>query len=257
MLKVMSRVVGESLRYRWDRTPWMQKRYRRAAERYASGFHENGKPAEIVLRPRHDDALPFLPVGERCYEYAYAVQKLRERSITDKDVFDVGSATSVLPGIVASLGNRVCCIDIRRWEMVWPGLSSVDGGIFGARLPNESFDAATCISTIEHVGLGRFGDEPDPEGDLRCMERMRELLRPGGWLILTMPYGRPTVVFPRHRIYGRVRLERLTEGFEIIEQSYFAPLRAPRFWEPCSEDDTAKIDPKITHATTCCLLRRH
>jgi len=252
----MLKALKSFLRRRWALTPWAQSRYRAQALAYASGFFENGRQADIVISPRFHDALAELPVNERCYEYAFTIEKLREHGFTGKSLFDVGSATSPLPGVVAALGNRVVCVDIRRWPMVWPGLTTVEGSIFDAKLPEGSFDGATCISTIEHVGLGRFGDQPDPEGDLACMRRIRELLRPGGLVVLSMPYGRPTVVFPAHRVYSSFRVQSLAEGFEILEKRYYAPLEKPRSWVPCTEEDTHRVDLRISHATICCLLRK-
>lgn len=53
-----------------------------------------------------------------------------------------------------------------------------------------SFDAVTCVSVLEHVGLGWYGD---PEGDAgkagRIVAEMARVLKPGGWLLLTVPLG--------------------------------------------------------------------
>jgi hypothetical protein len=61
------------------------------------------------------------------------------------------------------------------------------------------FDLITCLSTIEHVGLGRYGDPLDPWGDLKLAENVRRLLRPGGVLLLSFPQGRGCVVFNKHQ----------------------------------------------------------
>lgn len=51
-----------------------------------------------------------------------------------------------------------------------------------------SFDAVTCVSVLEHVGLGWYGD---PVGDgqkpKRIIAEMARVLAPGGWLLLTVP----------------------------------------------------------------------
>ncbi len=55
---------------------------------------------------------------------------------------------------------------------------------------DASFDAVTCVSVLEHVGLGWYGD---PEGDDgkagRIVAEMARVLAPGGWLLLTVPIG--------------------------------------------------------------------
>ncbi len=55
---------------------------------------------------------------------------------------------------------------------------------------DETFDAVTCLSTIEHIGLGAYGESQSEEGeDVAAMRRIRELAKPGGVLVLTVPYG--------------------------------------------------------------------
>lgn len=54
--------------------------------------------------------------------------------------------------------------------------------------PGDEFDAVVSVSTLEHVGLGWYGD---PAGDAdkpgRVVAEMARVLRPGGWLLLTVP----------------------------------------------------------------------
>jgi hypothetical protein len=85
----------------------------------------------------------------------------------------------------------------------------------------EPFDAALSISSFEHDGLGRYGDPIDPDADLTAMRRTKELVRPGGLLYLAVPIGVDKVVFNAHRIYGRVRLPRLLDGWTLIDSVGF------------------------------------
>lgn len=51
-----------------------------------------------------------------------------------------------------------------------------------------SFDAVTCVSVLEHVGLGWYGDPAGDEGKAgRIVAEMARVLKPGGWLLLTVP----------------------------------------------------------------------
>jgi hypothetical protein len=47
------------------------------------------------------------------------------------------------------------------------------------------------------------------------MERIRSLLRPGGLLIMTSPFGESHVE-PTQRVYSQQDLRRLLEGFEVM-----------------------------------------
>lgn len=52
------------------------------------------------------------------------------------------------------------------------------------------FDAVTCVSVLEHVGLGWYGDPAGDEGKAgRVVAEMARVLAPGGWLFLTVPIG--------------------------------------------------------------------
>ena len=85
--------------------------------------------------------------------------------------------------------------------------------------PVPSFDAALSISSFEHDGLGRYGDPIDPDGDLKAMRKMKDIIKPGGLLYLTVPLGMDKVIFNDHRCYGRKRLPYLLNGWTILETS--------------------------------------
>lgn len=78
------------------------------------------------------------------------------------------------------------------------------------------FDAALSISSFEHDGLGRYGDPLNPSGDLRAMNEMKKILKKDGILFLAVPVGLDKLVWNAHRIYGKVRLPMLIDGWEPI-----------------------------------------
>jgi len=45
---------------------------------------------------------------------------------------------------------------------------------------NEITDSLSCLHTIEHFGLGRYGDPIDPDGYLRGFQNLVDMLKPGG-----------------------------------------------------------------------------
>ena len=52
-----------------------------------------------------------------------------------------------------------------------------------------SFDAVIACSTVEHIGLGHYDQDPlDVDGDTRCMERVARWLKPRGWAYLDVPF---------------------------------------------------------------------
>ncbi|VDK49772.1 unnamed protein product [Cylicostephanus goldi] len=80
----------------------------------------------------------------------------------------------------------------------------------------EKFDFAISFSSIEHSGLGRYGDNIDPNGDLREVTKIWCLLRKGGLFFLGVPRGEDALKYNRHRYYGRMRLAMVMTGFEWL-----------------------------------------
>lgn len=79
------------------------------------------------------------------------------------------------------------------------------------------YDAIISYSSIEHSGLGRYGDILDPNGDIKTMDDIYNKLSNDGILILGIPIGNDALVWNLHRIYGIIRLPLLTQKFEILE----------------------------------------
>jgi hypothetical protein len=87
---------------------------------------------------------------------------------------------------------------------------------------SETFGAVFLISTIEHIGVGAYDQEPyggaaiGAGADRRLIERVRTLLAPGGILVLTTPIGeRGTDAL--ERTYDEDALDALLAGFDRLE----------------------------------------
>lgn len=81
------------------------------------------------------------------------------------------------------------------------------------------FDFAFSISSFDHSGLGRYGDQLDPIGDLKAMSTVLKVLKPSsGKIFLTVPIGPDLIVWNLLRRYGKKRLPLLLKGFQTIER---------------------------------------
>ena len=100
-------------------------------------------------------------------------------------------------------------------------LNSLESGFADLKklnFPNDSVPSLSCMHTIEHIGLGRYGDEIDPKGDIKSIDELKRVLKPGGDLLFVTPVGKPKIEFNAHRIYSYE---------QIIE--YFSPLQLKEF----------------------------
>jgi len=71
------------------------------------------------------------------------------------------------------------------------------------------FDLFISYSSIEHSGLGRYGDLIDPNGDIDTLRVIRPTLHKQAAVFLAIPLGLDCVLFNRHRVYGMLRLKQL------------------------------------------------
>jgi len=72
---------------------------------------------------------------------------------------------------------------------------------------SEKYDAIISYSSIEHSGLGRYGDPLNPNGDIETMEQIYSSLNTDGLCFIGFPVGRDYIVWNAHRIYGNIRLK--------------------------------------------------
>jgi hypothetical protein len=87
------------------------------------------------------------------------------------------------------------------------------------RLPfaDGSIESLSCMHTIEHVGLGRYGDKIDPGGDLRAFSELKRVVAPGGNLLVVLPVGTQRLCFNAHRIYAYDSVLAQFDGYDLVE----------------------------------------
>lgn len=79
------------------------------------------------------------------------------------------------------------------------------------------FDLILALSCFEKEGLGLSGDSLDPDGDIKLMKQCRKMLKPTGKMIASVPVGKECLIWNKHRIYGKERLDTLFEGWKVVD----------------------------------------
>ena len=84
-------------------------------------------------------------------------------------------------------------------------------------------DAIVSFSSLEHSGLGRYGDDLNPFGDIITMARNWCLVKPGGYGVFGMPGGPDRIEYNAHRVYGQVQLPHFFANWEQVYSDVDVP----------------------------------
>jgi ubiquinone/menaquinone biosynthesis C-methylase UbiE len=98
-------------------------------------------------------------------------------------------------------------------------LASKEGDLNNLPFESNSVECLSCMHTIEHIGLGRYGDTLDPDGDLKAIKELQRVTKIGGHLLIVTPVGKPRIQFNAHRIYGFEMIHELFKDFELQDFS--------------------------------------
>ncbi|BAM86870.1 hypothetical protein S58_08590 [Bradyrhizobium oligotrophicum S58] len=121
------------------------------------------------------------------------------------------------------LREKTCTVSTlapEQWSAWQWGVSYVYEDLRESCFRDAYFDWIACISTIEHVGLDNTmlytsdgtKNETDTDGYVSCLMELRRMLKPGGVLFLSMPFGRRA----NHgwfQIFDAEMVDRLVERF--------------------------------------------
>ena len=99
------------------------------------------------------------------------------------------------------------------------GLVSKKADLMALPFANNSIESISCLHTIEHIGLGRYGDPIDPAGDLKAINELKRVVAKGGSILFVSPVGRPIIEFNAHRIYSYAQVLNMFSGLRLKEFS--------------------------------------
>jgi SAM-dependent methyltransferase len=173
--------------------------------------------------PRREDNKPMLhdrtsSTGfDRHYIYhtAWAARVLAET----RPAFHVDISSSLYFAAIASAFVPIRFYDYRPANLRLPGVTTNSADLLHLPFADRSLSSLSCMHVVEHVGLGRYGDPLDPDGDLLAMSELQRVVAPGGDFLFVVPIGQPRVLFNAHRIYA---YRQIVQAFSDLALAQFA-----------------------------------
>ena len=166
------------------------------------------------INPQLSDRATVTPI-DRHYTYhpAWAARVLaKTRPHKHVDISSIVNFCAVVSAFIP-----VEFYDFRPAPVVLDGLFTGAADLTQLPFANDSIVSLSCMHVIEHIGLGRYGDPLDPDGDLKAIKELVRVLAPGGNLLVATPVGRPRVAFNAHRIYDHEAFAGCFAPLELVE----------------------------------------
>ena len=171
------------------------------------------KAADIY--PCLGDKLPKTPFDHHyTYHPAWAARILAktrpEYHLDFSSILSFGAIVSAFIPI-KFYDYRPADLNLSNWESGFADLNNLP-------FETDSQPSVSCMHTVEHIGLGRYGDLLDVKGDVKAINELRRIVQPGGDVLFVTPVGRSRIEYNAHRIFSYE---------QVIE--YFAPLQLIEF----------------------------
>lgn len=151
------------------------------------------------------------------YQNAWCAKKIFENKPSTH--VDVGSDVKLIG--VLSQYTSTTMVDIRPLQVTLPGLSFVSGSILALPFKDQSIKSLSSICVIEHIGLGRYGDQLDPFGSEKAAKELGRVLAKDGLLYISAPIDTANIVyFNAHRAFTRNYILELFSQLTLVEEKY-------------------------------------
>lgn len=171
-----------------------------------------------------------------------ATSKLKNRLKSDlnlkgKSILVIGSERPWVESICLLLGAaNVTTLEYGQIISKHPQITTFTPDEFREKYKEKTldlFDGVVTYSSIEHSGLGRYGDALNPWGDILAAARAWCVTKPGGFFVLDLPGGRTDAIkFNANRIYGPLRWPLVTTNWKL---------------HPLDSGDFTEGGPHVTH----------
>jgi SAM-dependent methyltransferase len=207
---------------------------------------------DLLDRFSHDVPVPLnygFRLDERVVEYPWLFSRLEN---ANRLLLDAGSALNFpyLLDLPALKTRNVVIYTLSPESILSRGnISYIYGDLRQTILKSECFDEIVCISTLEHIGMDNTAlystdnnfAEFRPNDYQIAVKEFYRLMKPGGKLYITVPYGR----YFNHgwlQVFDEGMVDNITQVFNgsNVSKVYYRYL--PEGWQISTADECAQCD---------------
>lgn len=160
-------------------------------------------------------------------------QAIRRTGVRGLEVLVVGSETPWLESLLLHEGAaHVTTLEYGSIRTDHPQLSTILPEDFNQAYRSgalqRKFDLVVSYSSLEHSGLGRYGDSLNPWGDVMTVAKLHCVVQDNGKMLLGLPSAmRDSLTWNAHRIYGPARWPLILTNWEA---EWFEMMDYPFLW---------------------------
>lgn len=144
---------------------------------------------------------------------------LEQMSLVGASVLVIGSENPWVEACVLNAGAAlVTTLEYGEIVSEHPQVKTMTPSQFRERYAeySEHFDAVVTFSSVEHSGLGRYGDAMNPWGDRQAIARAWCASKRGARLLIAVMTGNDEIVYNAHRVYGSVMYPHLVANWHQV-----------------------------------------
>ncbi len=134
--------------------------------------------------------------------------------------YDIGSRIDGFIGHISCFIPKIVLIDVRPLDKNIPGVTyqCMDATKLQF-LADESIESISSLCALEHFGLGRYGDDINPNGCFEAFSSIQRVLKKGGYAYIAVPIGKEHLEFDAHRIFYASTIVECFSQMELLEFS--------------------------------------
>lgn len=150
------------------------------------------------------------------YQGNWIAKKLKETNPTIH--YDFGSDIRLMTSLCNH--HKVIFNDIFLPNLKIVNFIEVENNLLNLKYKDSEISSISCLHVLEHVGLGRYGDQLDVNGHISAISELKRVLKTNGNLFITTPIGHPCIHFNAHRVFSYSEFINLFNDFELVNFNY-------------------------------------